>query len=225
MQPIKAVMAACLFYSLGIASAQDRGEVIRSYTFKTVYQKKEFLKHFSAEAGYMSNLMTNPGFLIQLESPYKIRTKDINRFRFIRHLGINLKERKKTIRYDFLIGSKAGFVYNNQDHNNLLFELNSTRRRTGRHRIQRSAMVGLAYNLQFYNGPVYEIENGQLERKYLANRGYAMPVLGLGLGYELKNKSSINLSSNFYMATRPPIGASWAAFNLTFRAPINFKIK
>jgi hypothetical protein len=225
MQSIKVFIAACLFFSLAIVSAQDRGEVIRTHKYKTVYQQKEFLQHFSAEAGYMSNLITNPGFLIQLESPYKIRTKEINRFRTIRHLGINFKERQKTIRYDFLLGSKAGFVYNNQDHNNLLFELNSTLRRTGRHRIQRSAMVGLAYNLQFYNGPVYEVENGKLERKYLANRGYAMPVLGLGLGYELKNKSTVNLSTNIYIATRAPNGATWAAFNLTFRTPLNFKIK
>jgi|GEM_PF-2089983 len=95
-------------YFLG-GIAQSNGEPKKSHKFKTVYQKKEFLKQVNVNGGYLSNSFTNPGLMVQLESPYKVRTKKINKYRLIRHTGLNMKDRVKTIRYDFLAGAKTAF--------------------------------------------------------------------------------------------------------------------
>ena len=216
---------ALLWFVASVHAQTNDGEALRTNKYKTVYQKKEFLHQLNLQAGYLSNSFTNPGLMVQLESPYKVRTKKINRFRLFRHAGLVKKERFKTIRYDFLAGAKTAFIYNNQDHNNWLFELNSTLRRTGRRGWQRELMVGLSYNLEFLNGPVYEQENGEFKKRILANRGYAMPVLGMGIGKEFKNKSAINLNMAIYIPTRAPLGVGWGAFGISFIQPLNKSLK
>ncbi|MGS0528066.1 hypothetical protein ACU8V7_25585 [Zobellia nedashkovskayae] len=187
-------------------------------------QKKEpselpesFLDRTEFKASYFGNLLWNNGINVGAEYLWKENSK--------------VKERKsgnKTITHQFLLNGNLGVTTNffNNTNTGLFTNYGLTWRRTN----HKGKQISVEFNpLGYYRSflpETYEVNGDDVDKVFLAGRGYYSPSLSIGFGKQRKGKKLTGRYFNVNFSVRTDYNAgSLPVVSLEYGYRFNFKKK
>lgn len=178
---------------------------------------ESFLDRTEFKASYFGNLLWNNGINVGAEYLWKENSK--------------VKERKrsnKTITHQFLLNGNLGVTTNffNNTNTGLFTNYGLTWRRTN----HKGKQISVEFNpLGYYRSflpETYEVNGDDVDKVFLAGRGYYSPSLSIGFGKQRKGKKLTGRYFNVNFSVRTDYNAgSLPVVSLEYGYRFNFKKK